>query len=304
MVYSIFTSMKVFSDPWVGHPGLNRLGMHRKRLKAAKAISRFRRAQTVRPRDTDEQHLLDQGFVAVENFLPDQEFAELQEECHAAAASAAQSTPLPERPEVWGFGDSDRHDWGFDRFDGSTLNRFIKPGPCAAAFPRNRRFKRLARLVTGKTMSARRNWIYQTVNGDENEIPDQQREFHRDTFFNCMKYWFFVDPVREQDGPFVYVPGSHKLTPERLAWEERKADAAVAARLEGNRRGMTGSFRIEEAEFADLGLPPPQSYPVPHNTLVVANVFGFHRRGDAVPGTRRLSLYGNHRPQPFIPFGS
>lgn len=303
-MYSIFTSMKVFSDPWVGHPGLNRLGMHRKRLKAAQAISRFRRAQTVHRYTSDEQHLLDQGFVAIENFLPGPEFEALRAECHATVDAAKAVTPLPAKPEVWGFGDSDRHDWGFDRFDGSTLNRFIRPGPLAAAFPHNRRFKRLARIVTGKTMAARRNWIYQTVNGDDAEIPDQQREYHRDTFFNCMKYWFFIDPVREEDGPFVYVPGSHKLTPERIAWEEKKAEAAVEARLRQDRRGMTGSFRIEKEELAALGLPPPQSYPVPGNTLVVANVFGFHRRGDAVPGTDRLALYGNHRPQPFIPFGS
>lgn len=303
-MYSIFTSMKVFSDPWVGHPGLNRMGLHRKRLKTAQAISRFRRAQTVRVRDADEQHLMDQGFVAIENFLPADAFAAMQAECHAAAEAAAETTPIPDKPEVWGFGDSDRHDWGFDRFDGSTLNRFINPGPLAKAFPRNPRFKRLARLVTGKTMSPRRNWLYQTVNGDEAEIPDQQREFHRDTFFNCMKYWYFIDPVTEDDGPFVYVPGSHKLTLERLAWEEKKAQAAVEARVTQNRRGMTGSFRIEESEMEAMGLPPAQSYPVPGNTLVVANVFGFHRRGDAQPGTRRLALYGNHRPQPFIPFGS
>lgn len=303
-MYSIFTSMKVFSDPWVGHPGLNRLGMHRKRLKAAQAISRFRRAQSVHGYDSNERHLLDHGYVAIENFLPEAEFAALRDECHASVDAAKVATPLPAKPEVWGFGDSDRHDWGFDRFDGSTLNRFIKPGPLAAAFPRGRRFKRLARIVTGKAMAPRRNWIYQTVNGDDTEIPDQQREFHRDTFFNCMKYWFFIDPVREEDGPFVYVPGSHKLTPERLAWEEKKADAAVEARIQKNRKGMTGSFRIEESELAALGLPPAQSYPVPGNTLIVANVFGFHRRGDAVPGTDRLSLYGNHRPQPFIPFGS
>lgn len=303
-MYSIFTSMKVFSDPWVGHPGLNRMGLHRKRLKTAQAISRFRRAQTVRVRDADEQHLLDHGFVAIENFLPADEFAAMEAECHDAAEAAAQVTAVPDKPEVWGFGDSDRHDWGFDRFDGSTLNRFIKPGPLAKAFPRNPRFKRLARLVTGKTMSPRRNWLYQTVNGDEAEIPDQQREFHRDTFFNCMKYWYFIDPVTEDDGPFVYVPGSHKLTLERLAWEEKKAQSAVEARIAKNRREMTGSFRIEHAEIEAMGLPPAQSYPVPGNTLVVANVFGFHRRGDAVPGTRRLALYGNHRPQPFIPFGS
>ncbi|WP_298023666.1 phytanoyl-CoA dioxygenase family protein [uncultured Parasphingopyxis sp.] len=303
-MYSIFTSMKVFSDPWVGHPGLNRRGMHTKRVKAAMAVARFRRAQTVRVRDADEQHLLDHGFVAIPGFLPQDEFAALKAEAHASAEAADRATPLPEKPEVWGFGDADRHEWGFDRFDGSTLNRFIAPGPIAAAFPRNTRFKRLARLVTGKAMRAKRNWLYQTVNGDETEIHDIQREFHRDTFFNAMKYWFFIDPVREEDGPFVYVPGSHQLTDARIAWEQAKADAAVEARLQEDRKGMTGSFRIEEGELADLGLPPPRTFPVPENTLIVANVFGFHRRGDAVPGTRRLSLYGNHRPQPFLPFGS
>lgn len=303
-MYSIFTSMKVFSDPWVGHPGLNKFGLHRKRVKTAQAISNFRRAQTVRAHDADEQHLMDQGFVAIKNFLLDTEFVALRDECHAAAEAAKATHPLPEKPKIWGFGDSDRHDWGFDRFDGGTLNRFIKPGPLAAVFPHKKRFRRLARVVTGKTMSPRRNWIYQTVNGDESEIPDQQREFHRDTFFDCMKYWFFIDPVREEDGPFVYVPGSHKLTPERLAWEEKKAGDAVEARTQNYGRGMTGSFRIEEEEMAAMGLPEAQSYPVLGNTLVVANVFGFHRRGDAVPGTQRLSLYGNHRPEPFIPIGS
>ena len=90
-MYSIFTSMKVFSDPWVGHPGLNRMGLHRKRLKTAQAISRFRRAQTVRVRDADEQHLMDQGFVAIENFLPADAFAAMQAECHAAADAAAEA---------------------------------------------------------------------------------------------------------------------------------------------------------------------------------------------------------------------
>lgn len=303
-MYSIFTSMKVFSDPWVGHPGLNRLGLHRRRLKAARAVARFRRAQTVRVRDEHERHLRDEGYVAIPDFLAADEFDAMKREVTRSVETSEAQTQLPAEPEVWGFGDSQRHDWGFDRFDGSTLNRFVRPGPLAAAFPRNPRFRRLARIVTGRTMRAARNWIYLTVNGDEGAIHDIQRELHRDTFFNAMKYWFFLDPVREEDGPFVYVPGSHKLTEERLAWEEAKADAAVRARLEGRKAGMTGSFRIEADALADLGLPPPRAYPVAANTLVVANVFGFHRRGDAEPGTRRLALYGNHRPQPFLPFGS
>ena len=37
------------------------------------------------------------------------------------------------------------------------------------------------------------------------------------------------------------------------------------------------------------------------NTLVLADVFGFHRRGSALPGRQRLSIYGWNRPYPFLP---
>ena len=34
---------------------------------------------------------------------------------------------------------------------------------------------------------------------------------HRDTFFRALKFWFFLRPVQREDGPFEYVPGSHRL---------------------------------------------------------------------------------------------
>ena len=39
----------------------------------------------------------------------------------------------------------------------------------------------------------------------------------------------------------------------------------------------------------------------PANTLVLADVFGFHRCGAAVPGRLRLALNGWNRPYPFLP---
>ena len=46
---------------------------------------------------------------------------------------------------------------------------------------------------------------------------------HADTFHPTAKFWLFLDDVGIEDGPFAYVPGSHKLTPERLAWEHEQA---------------------------------------------------------------------------------
>jgi len=41
---------------------------------------------------------------------------------------------------------------------------------------------------------------------------DPQRHLHSDTFHATMKAWFFLDDVGDHNGPFTYVPGSHKLT--------------------------------------------------------------------------------------------
>ena len=166
----------------------------------------------------------------------------------------------------------------------------------------------LSRVITGMPFRQNQLWVYQTKNGDESAAPDLQKVLHRDTFFSSMKFWYFVEPVTEEDGPFVYVPGSHKLTKARLEWEQQRALVACEAfRISREKwtaeQGLAvgGSFRIDEAELEELELPAPESYPVSENTLIVANTLGFHRRGDALPGTTRLAVYGNRRPM--FPFG-
>ena len=147
-------------------------------------------------------------------------------------------------------------------------------------------------------MDPRKLDVYLTVHGRESSTPDLQKELHRDTFFRALKFWYFIRPVLAQDGPFEYVPGSHRLSPIRLRWEQATADAAIAHRLDPD---VSGSFRIQDGMLEDLGLPAPVSITCPANTLVLADVFGFHRRGQALPGRERLALYGWNRPYPFLP---
>src|SRR5260370_1309121 len=51
--------------------------------------------------------------------------------------------------------------------------------------------------------------------------PDPQTDLHTDTFHPTVKAWLFLTDVEPDAMPFVYVPGSHRLTPERLQWERR-----------------------------------------------------------------------------------
>ncbi|MEO1104118.1 MAG: phytanoyl-CoA dioxygenase, partial [Pseudomonadota bacterium] len=128
---------------------------------------------------------------------------------------------------------------------------------------------------------------------------DPQANLHSDTFHPTAKFWLFLHDVSGDDGPFSYAPGSHILTPERLAWEHEQALVAAG---QGDRHHAAGSFRLPEADLPTLGYGTVQTFPVKANTLVVADTYGFHRRTPSRRPTIRTSLYGVLRRNPFIPW--
>ena len=301
---SLLSRTKSFRDPWVGHPVLNRRWqLHRRRLLFAEALRRWRRGLRPETTPVDEAvlRLRRDGYVVLENVLPADDFEALREEAETAVATAALRHSLPHNQRE-GFLPKQPFSGGFDRFDGGTLNRFLSlDGP---AFPRaqqfchDQRLSALCREVIGLPMNPRKLELYLTRHGEESETPDLQKDLHRDTFFRAIKFWFFLRPVAPDDGPFEYVPGSHRLTQSRLNWEQAKANAAILHRRPPD---SSGSFRIQEQDLAALDLPAPVSLACDANTLVLADVFGFHRRGAARPGRERLALYGWNRPYPFLP---
>ncbi len=249
----------------------------------------------------EERALRDDGIAVIPDFLSESGFRNVRDEARRAVDRVETVVPVRRRTQP-GFGPQEPHPWGFDRYDGGTLNRFIdiQPGrmPNIHALASNRRIVRLCSSGLGMRRPPRRSMIYLTVNGDEDHNHDIQKDLHRDSYYRKMKYWYFLDPVTDDDGPFVYVPGSHKLTRQRLDWECEQA----------RERGIPGvfrdaAFRVLPSMLAKIGLPEPRVVPVAENTLVIADTFGFHRRGDAIPGSRRLAIYGQKKPWPFAPLG-
>jgi hypothetical protein len=51
-----------------------------------------------------------------------------------------------------------------------------------------------------------------------------------------------------------------------------------------------------------LGLGPPRAFAVPANTLVIADMFGFHARGSALRPSMRIELWAYARRNPFLPW--
>ncbi len=285
-VLSVLTSAKSFRDnPVIGNAKLNRMGLHVWRVKAAHAVFAFRQKCLSSLIDAeDAKSYREQGYLLIENFLDDAEFKALQDEVASY------------RGEVFETVQGDTMTWRA-LLDRENLSRL----PRCRALSQNGRFRRLLSWCAGRHEMPL-FYIERIFNNRFDVEPDPQKKLHSDTFHPTMKAWLFLEDVGEDDGPFTYVPGSHRLTPERLQWERERSINAAAAGLD-NVYAEKGSLRVEEDELAGLGMQQPKACAVKANTLVIANTFGFHRRGDAKPDSPpRLELWAMSRVNPFNPW--
>lgn len=280
---ALFTGAKSFVDnPIIGSRRLNRAGLHVWRLRAAHALARRRRRRLARLLPAELREQFDrEGFIVIRDFLPQDAFNALQ--------SDLLNTALPSRVHQ----------------QGDTLTRRVAIGPDLRA-----RFPQLDRLldsprwkgVMSYVASNRSQPLYyiQSIFGGVVEGPsDPQLQLHADTFYPSMKAWLFLTNVQEDGRPLTYVAGSHRVSPERLAWEQRRS---VTVLEDGDRLSQRGSLRIATDELPALGLPQPTSFAVPANTLVVIDTFGFHARADSSRPTKRVELWAFSRRTPFLPW--
>jgi hypothetical protein len=234
------------------------------------------------------------GLLVVENFLPPALFVAARSEFERLLAEQAQRVPVPPPQRAKGFGAPQPNAWGFDRYDGGSLNRFVQiDSECRAlreAFGDDSPLAERLRPLVGTRVSLDRFFAYLLVHGPEAQQPDLQRRVHCDTFHETFKLWYFFDAVTLAQGPLMYSPGSHRNTARRLSWEQRMAV---------ERRSGSAAFRIGTDELAALGWSAPRPVLTPPNTLVLADTRGFHCRSEAPAGTERPCVYANLRPGAF-----
>lgn len=280
--FELATGAKAFCDnPILGSRRLNARGLHAARVRIADRMAAARRrrlAHLVSPEDA-AAYARD-GFVLKHDFLPPDQFAALRDQLLSRAA--------PAREMVQGDTITQRI-----ALDPSLL----KAAPAARALLKNPVWRGLLRYV-GSFDSEPLIYIQAILANRHDAAPDPQTALHADTFHATMKAWLFLTDVAEEDGPFVYVPGSHRNDDRRLTWERERSLRAT----ELDRLSSRGSLRIEADELADLGLPPPKSFAVPANTLVVADTHGFHARGPSTGASTRIEIWAYQRRNPFLPF--
>lgn len=285
----IFTQSKSFIDNKViGSPTLNILGLHVARIVMTHFIARLkwfflRKLIPKEKRDFFHKN----GFLIIEDVLPTEIFNEV---CIKAAQIQNDDYSYIENNESTYTKQMLLNQSNCENFFGMDLYSFLKNNPSL-----NNSLKYVAANKTPPFIH-----FLNIIHG-ENNVDDPQKHFHSDAFFPSMKAWIFLKEVTPEDGPFVYIPGSNRLTVERLRLEYQKS-IQCAKREEKIYQALRGSFRYSEAEIHSLNLPEPQNFCVKGNTLVIANMLGIHKRGDSKNGVSRTSLWFYSRLTPFLPF--
>ena len=124
---------------------------------------------------------------------------------------------------------------------------------------------------------------------------DIQTILHSDTFFPAFKFWYFPMKVNEDDSPFAYCRGTHRISTKRLELDNENLLDANLERGKGiSLYHKEGSIRSTENEITQLGSKREKICNL-ENTLIIANVFGYHARSFAEKTTSRISIHGSLR---------
>lgn len=279
----LLTGAKSFLDnPLIGSRRLNRHGLHVARVRLASAMCDWRRRRLARHVRPEWVAAFDRdGFVAIHDVVPQAEFPALR------AAILGYRGPAREMRQ------------------GDAITRRLAVDPdMLAAIPA------LRALLARQDLVALLNYVagfrttplhyIQTIvsHSGANEA-DPQEALHADSFHSSLKSWLFLNPVTAQDGPFTYVRGSHRFTPQRLAWEQRRSMADPRAI---DRLSARGSPRVAMSDLDAMGLPAAEGLAVPANTLVVADTVGFHARGASAKAGERVEIWSYSRRNPYLPW--
>ena len=273
------TISRIYSnEKFVDIRSLNELGLHLYRIILANKIYKKRG-----PVQSElGQQFYEQGYLLVEDFLPEEEFNNIKSVFDRDVASSS------------AFGTK----WAFHP---------------TQMFARNKNFYDLI-----KECARVKNFSHDAPKGIPrtefwnhfHDKEDPQYRYHTDTFQPTCKFWLYLEDIEVNQGPMNLIPSSHVCDEKRLKWDYENSLLTRGSTLWGYRvqkNGNPGSFRIlegsteeeERSELQRLGYSTNKIMVGKKNTLLAANTYCFHKRGIGEKNSHRRTLTSQYRPLAF-----
>lgn len=223
------------------------------------------------------------GAFTIEDFLPADVFAQVRAEAEAAYEAGLFKSEVVE--------------------DNSVIEESFKVKKARDQFPvtwkqvaKNERLAALAAAVThvpevaGLTVEV--SYMHKSADAPPPSRLAGTNYIHADVHYPSSKAWLLLDDVDEHNGAFVFAKGSQRLTAARLAYEYDASVRVAKSKRDGTLRTTIpyGFVRKPtERQLRRMGIRETALGGGP-NTLVVASVMGFHRRGEFDEGRWRKQL--------------
>jgi len=268
-------------------PTANKIGLPVVRTFLSDILIKLRRLKNCRPKSIYEKQLINDGIVIIPNFLPSKEFIKLKEEYNQIILNS-QKIKIKEKGSV---------KIEIHPMTDEEINMF----PMMANFSKNKELIRLISVGEGiNPVEQIKNFDLEKSNfGEEKEDTDENVEFHCDIHFDSHKVLYYMSDVSEEDAPFIYCKKSHKNNLQRM-WYEFKRGQLDDSHKDSYRIKNHLNKKFFLKYFQKL---MKQKYKVisPENTLVIANVHGFHKRGEAIKDRKRSIIRIPYRYNPLGP---
>ena len=268
-------------------PTANKIGLPVVRTFLSDILIKLRRFKNCRPKSIYEKQLINDGIVVIPNFLPSQEFIKLKQE-YNQIFSNSQKLKIKEKGsakiEIHPMTDEDS-----------------KKFPIMENFSKNKDLIRLISVGEGTNpVEQIKNFDLENSSfGDPQKDTDQNVQFHCDIHFDSHKILYYISDVSEEDAPFIYCKKSHKNNFQRMWYELKRGQLKDSHK---------DSYRIENhldkkffANYFEKIMKHKYKVISPENTLIIANVHGFHKRGEAKNDKKRSIIRIPYRYNPLGP---
>jgi hypothetical protein len=262
----------------------NKFGIQILRTILSNFIIYLRRIKNCRPKNLIEKRLIDDGIIVIPNFLPEQEFLQLCIEIDKVINDNKDVRIINQ-------GSNKTFEYNFrinEDKNFSVLQKFFK----------NEQLIRLISVAEGKkNFKEIESFRFEkTIFGDPKNDADNNVLFHADVHFHSHKILFYTSDVSNNDAPFAYCVKSHKNNFKRLFYEFRRG-LLKNSHIQSWRIQDNLNIKFFKNYFDDL-MKSKLKVVAKKNTLIIANVHGFHQRGSANEGATRSLIRIAYRYNP------